>query len=450
MTQRRTRISLTRRQVAGAAGMVAVFLMAGLLSSPAAIVPATPPVVQTRRALDFLGDAAIAWQNQFDCSGCHKQPLTVAALGAARASGYEAPRPGIVEALMVGGLSGSSGQGPDGCFSFNRGGSFTVATTLGGRGLEAYNLYFGADRSSELLAAAACLLGRQNADGRLASDRLELPVAQGDFITTGLGVFSWTRAFEVSGNVAYETARNQAVTWLRGQIGTMETGPTGFTTQDKSMLLAGLGRAGAGPSDPDVVRMRNVLAGEQLADGSWKLQSTTGGGNAYATGQVVFALRSAGYDRTDPAVDLATIWLLDNQLGNGSWSVVHWQGGGPSAVVPSMWGAAALATYPSPLNGLGVGSDTVIQWNQVDGAESYDLLRGLVSQLAQLPDRVDLGAVDCLAAASPATSAQDLEVPVMGEAFFYLMRIGWGVNKDIYGLSSGGLDRLPFVGGCPP
>ena len=242
MTQRRKRISFTRRQVAGAAGMVAVFLMADLLPSPAGIVPATPPVVQTRRALDFLGDAAVSWQNQFDCSGCHKQPLTVAALGAARASGYEAPRPGIVEALMVGGLSGSSGQGPDGCFSFNRNTSFTVATTLGGRGLEAYNLYFGADRSSELLAAAACLLGRQNADGRLASDRLELPVAQGDFITTGLGVFSWTRAFEVSGNVAYETARNQAVTWLRGQIGTMETGPTGFTTQDKSMQGARLSR----------------------------------------------------------------------------------------------------------------------------------------------------------------------------------------------------------------
>jgi hypothetical protein len=50
-------------------------------SSPVAmtrtLASTTPPVVLTRRALDRLGQGALAWQAQFNCSGCHKQPVTL-------------------------------------------------------------------------------------------------------------------------------------------------------------------------------------------------------------------------------------------------------------------------------------------------------------------------------------------------------------------------------------
>src|SRR5262249_12790167 len=176
-------------------------------------------------------------------------------------------------------------------------------TTFGGRGLEGYSRAFGAGKDSSLLAAANCLRSRQEADGSLLSDHTEQPVAEGNYITTAHGVTTWMRAFEVSGNPAYASASSGAATWLRGQIASIEASPSSFTTQDKAMLLAGLGQSGAGPSDPDVVRMRTLLAADQLSDGSWKINSTTGGGNGYGTGLAVFALRAAGGEPPPRAPD---------------------------------------------------------------------------------------------------------------------------------------------------
>ena len=421
-----------------------------------AFASADPPVVKTRRALDFLGQAAFDWQNQFGCSGCHKQAMTIAALGTARSRGYDAAKPGIIQTLIDGLLTLNSGQQPDGCFTLNNGPDSTEATTFGGRGLEAYDRYF-RPKKSNLLAAADCLLSRQASDGRLASDHTELPVAQGDFITTAHGIFTWNRSFELTGNTSYSNAANRAVSWLRGRVSVIQAAPDNFTTQDKAMLLAGLGGSGAGTSDSDVVSMRNLVASEQQADGSWKLRNSETGGNGHATGQVVFALRECGYTRSDSAVDRGTQWLFDHQQGDGSWAPDSWEGNPPSQIAPSMWGALALATYASPLNGLRVapisgtaGGSATVSWNPVDGASSYDLIRGNVAALTELSDHVDLGPAACLAAATPSTSFQDGQNPSAGQSFFYLMRIRWDSTHDIYGRSSGGRDRIPSSGDCPP
>src|SRR5262245_47103220 len=148
-----------------------------------------PPVVQTRLALDHLGQAAIDWQNTVQCSGCHKQPVTLAAYATAASNGHDAPRPGVVDALITGTLSGTSGQDANGCFSFGGSGSFTTATTVAGRGLEATDRYLRWTLGANLQAAADCLRPRQAADGRLAADRAENPVAQGDFATTAHGIY---------------------------------------------------------------------------------------------------------------------------------------------------------------------------------------------------------------------------------------------------------------------
>jgi squalene cyclase len=148
------------------------------------------------------------------------------------------------------------------------------------------------------------------------------------------------------------------------------------------MLLAGLGRSGAGPSDADVQRMHALLATDQQADGSWKLASSTGGGNGHATGQAVFALRTAGYDRSDTVTDRGTQWLLDHQQADGSWTASFWTGGAPSAVAPSMWGAMALATYPSPLNACA--AEVSRRSRARFGCDSYDVIRGSLT-LARSP-----------------------------------------------------------------
>ncbi len=452
------RAELGASRLSGTAALVLLAAIPGLAvlgllgASTAESASSDPPVVNTRRALDHLGQAALDWQDRFQCSGCHKQAQTLAALETARRNGYEDARPGTVESLIGGLVDGQNGQGLDGCFPFNGGNSSTVGTTWGGRGLEAYDRAFDDDRRSDLLAAADCLLGRQAPDGSLVSDHTELPVAQGDFITTTHGIFIWTRAHELTGSGTYSDASERAVSWLRGKISAIEASPASFTTQDKAMLLAGLGRSGADPADPDVARMHDVLAAEQQPAGSWKLRSSSGGGNGHATGQAVFALRIAGYDRSDAAVDRGTTWLLDNQGADGSWPSNFWEGNSPSEIAPSMWGALALATYPSPLNGLRVsgGAATTVSWDSVEGASAYDVIRGDLSSLAELSDSVDLGPVACLAPATASMSVPDSTVPSPGQAFFYLMRIRWGSSHDIYGRSSGGRDRVPSSGDCPP
>jgi len=414
--------------------------------------PTSPPaVVKTRRALDALGSAAVAWQTQFNCSGCHKQTITLSALAEASARGHAAAPPGVVDTLAQGLLSGGSGQDQNGCFSFAGQRAFAVATSFGGRAVAALHRGLRDDLGPNLLAASDCLLARRETDGRVASDHTELPVAQGDFMTTSNAVLAWNRAAEISANGSYATARDEAVAWLRSRIAAVETTPASFTTQDKAMLLAGLGHSGAGSGDPDVIRMRDLLAGEQLADGSWPLSGSSGGGNAFATGQVVFSFRAVGLGSPDAALDLGMQWLLDHQLADGSWAADHWEGNGPSQVVPSMWAAAALATLPSPLATLRVtgGVDSVVSWSDVEGAEGYDLIRGAISDLVELGDDVDLGVAVCLAPAATSTSTQDFAVPAVGEARFYVMRIRWGSEADICGRSTAGLDRIA-VGGCPP
>lgn len=429
--------------------VLTALVVAGITALPLSSGSPMPPVVQTRKALDRLAQAALAWQGQFNCSGCHKQPITLAALGTAVSRGHDAPLPGVVDALLNGTLQGTSGQNAAGCFSFAGSSGFTMATTFAGRGLEASDRYLRSSLGPNVLAAASCLLAKQAVDGRLPADSSELPVSQGDFVTTAHGAYVWKRAFERSGASAFHDAADRAVAWLRGRIAAIEAAPASFTTQDKAMLLAGLGASGAGPSDPDVVRIRAVLAGAQLGNGSWKIQSSTGGGNAHATGQALFALRSAGFDLDDPVVDAGRTWLLANQQADGSWLANDWVGGSPSQVAPSMWAALALATFPSPLATLRAAGST-ISWSEVEGADGYDLIRGSVSSLAGSPGTVSLGAVSCLASSASGTSTQDPGLPSPGQAFFYVFRIRWAGNRDGYGRSSDGRERIPLAGDCGP
>src|SRR5262249_33426611 len=161
------------------------------------------------------------------------------ALATARSQRHDAPLPGSVDALLQGTLTGTSGQDAQGCFSFDGGSGFTMATTFSARGLEASDRSLRTDLAAKLALAGACLLGRQAIDGRLPADSTELPVSQGDFVTTGHGVYAWERAFTRTGNAAYHAAAVRAADWLRGRISSIEAAPSSFTTQDEAMLLAG-------------------------------------------------------------------------------------------------------------------------------------------------------------------------------------------------------------------
>jgi len=93
---------------------------------------------------------------------------------------------------------------------------------------------------------------------------------------------------------------------------------------------------------------------------------------------------------------------------------------------------------------------TVGTWSPVEGAMTYDMIRGSVAVLdVTASGRVDLGAVSCVVNDSPATDSAvtpDTSVPVVGSVRFYLFRDDLDPS---YGTDSAGHPRTPGMGDCP-
>jgi len=83
------------------------------------------------------------------------------------------------------------------------------------------------------------------------------------------------------------------------------------------MKLAGLAWAGAPLTS--IKKAATQLTAAQRADGGWA-QLDTLPSEAYATGQALYALQSAGL-LGDEALRKGVRFLLDSQLADGSWHV---------------------------------------------------------------------------------------------------------------------------------
>ena len=92
-----------------------------------------------------------------------------------------------------------------------------------------------------------------------------------------------------------------------------------YSGEEQSMQLNGLAAAGATAAEraPFV----KALKAGQNPDGSWS-QLRTIPGDAYATGQALYALHVSGnIPTTDPVYEKGVQWLLRNQLPDGTWFV---------------------------------------------------------------------------------------------------------------------------------
>lgn len=95
---------------------------------------------------------------------------------------------------------------------------------------------------------------------------------------------------------------------------------------------------------------------------------------------------------------------------------------------------------------------TRLRWNFLGSGTRYDVIRGPVSWLSAAGGVVDLGVVDCIESDSSDLTTrnfEDIDPPLTGDAFFYLVReapVGSGTG---YGRSSGFEARVPSSGDCP-
>jgi ELWxxDGT repeat protein len=96
------------------------------------------------------------------------------------------------------------------------------------------------------------------------------------------------------------------------------------------------------------------------------------------------------------------------------------------------------------------GSGTVVEWIKVPGAQSYNVIRGLLSDIRNLEPAYDLGAVTCIEAGSgneTTAGNEDPDQPNLGEVFFYLVEYDDGLHSS-YGTESAAKPRLARSGDC--
>jgi hypothetical protein len=235
------------------------------------------------------------------CYSCHNQSLPQMAYSAARTRGYaveKAPAEYNVKAIIalfkpyIPELLKGTPAIPDPAIS--------VSYALAGLAAENY-------QPDETTAAMAHLVSLQQLpDGSFGAFPARPPIESSLFSATALSL----RSLQVYGKDP-EPAVRKAAAWLA------TAKPR--TTEERAMQLLGL--AWADGDSAAIKRGAKDLLAEQRADGGWSPLPAIET-DAYATGQAMVALKTAGQIATsDPAWQRAQAYLLRTQLEDGSWLV---------------------------------------------------------------------------------------------------------------------------------
>ena len=160
-------------------------------------------------------------------------------------------------------------------------------------------------------SVVANLLGTQRSDGSWVFLDTRPPQADNRPIAfTAMAI----RALTVYGPPGLRTdikvSRERALAYLRAA--------TAESTQDEVFKLLGFVWSGV-PASEAAAQAKRVAA-LQREDGGWG-QLPTMGSDAYAAGQVLYALRASGMKSSDRVYQRGTAYLLRTQLPDGTWFV---------------------------------------------------------------------------------------------------------------------------------
>lgn len=238
------------------------------------------------------------------CIGCHAQNLTGMAVSVGRASGAKVDD--NVDAEMTR------------TTLLFRGGSEQMFLQLidppGEMHTTAYSmLQLGASHissSRSLDGAVLYVAARQREAGNWhygAGGVPRPPIQDGDFFVTAAGI-RILQLYDIPGRkIEFRDRIRRAGIWLNNA--------QPVSTQDRVMQLLGLRWAGI-EADSRVRELRTF----QRQDGGWAqtrwLQS-----DAYATGQVLYALHEQGIPASDPSYVRGVVYLRNTQRADGSWHV---------------------------------------------------------------------------------------------------------------------------------
>ncbi|HMF12262.1 MAG TPA: prenyltransferase/squalene oxidase repeat-containing protein, partial [Gemmataceae bacterium] len=276
-------------------------------ASPAgnATVKAVPVSVSNRSIPDAVRTSLALLEKQSDkfirtagCNSCHSQSLPSATLGLARDYGItsiktfpqlpEAMRPPaeqLMDFLVV---------------------SPSIAWELFDAGMNHE------PRTQVTDAIVRYLMAQQTAEGswRIPESRRP-PMNSGSFQTAALAIYAMKNYAPEAERVNCEKAIARSVAWLENA--------TPVTNQDHAFRLLGLGWGGAPASA--IREEAKSLTALQRADGGWS-QLPALASDAYATGEALFALGSAGRMAvSDLVFGKGVDYLLSTRASDGSWHV---------------------------------------------------------------------------------------------------------------------------------
>ncbi|HWF85832.1 MAG TPA: ankyrin repeat domain-containing protein [Vicinamibacterales bacterium] len=295
----------------GATPVAAVLARAGALSSPipAVEIPEPAPVAITRaaeRGFALMERTSGRYIETGGCAACHAQNITDVAAAAARGKG-----------LRVGGAEAAA-RLEDATGRFASGAPLLLERldTVGTPDIPLYSLLALASRSYApdpmTDAMIANIAAQQYTDGRWHLGGLARPPIQdGDIFRTAFAIRA-LNVYAPPGRATEMHARvEMAKVWL--------TAARPVTAEDRNLKLLGLKWAGL--NDRQLRPYVKEILADQRTDGGWAQRAELTS-DAYATGQTLFALTTAGgMVARDAVCQKGTKYLLSTQRADGSWYV---------------------------------------------------------------------------------------------------------------------------------
>ncbi len=278
----------------GETPVVAALRKAGAANAPRARVAA-------QKALTLLQQSGSHFARVSRCHSCHHQSLPQMVFGIARTRGLDVDEPLTTQQTedAIAQLKSVAAEAlenrdriPDPPIG--------VSYALVGFGAVEYPRNEVTDAMAQVIAAW------QGADGAFHTlPPIRPPLESSDVTATALSL----RAIQLYGS-NQEDRVTRAVAWLRA------VKPR--TTEDAAMQLLGLAWAQARPDD--IRKSAAALLLFQREDGGWG-QLRTLETDAYATGQALVALQTAGHSVASSQYQRGIAFLLRTQFPDGSWLV---------------------------------------------------------------------------------------------------------------------------------
>jgi ankyrin repeat protein len=288
-----------------------------LLKSGATTEEAPPPALRrvkantvraaVERSLPLLQRADSSFTKKTSCVSCHNESLPAMTVSLARSRGVTIDTQSAAEQVKanVAILAARRERWNQGIPFVQLADAGIFGYVLVGLNVEKHSRDLNTD------SIVMFLKNRQMPDGRWATvTSARPPLAGGEITQTALAM----RALQVYApkidEAGYRTSVERAASWL--------TKAVPKTNEDRTWRLFGL--VWAGHDRASIQQAVRELRETQRSDGGWSDIPTLPSG-AYATGQALAALRTAGVAASDPAFQRGVQFLLDNQLEDGSWYV---------------------------------------------------------------------------------------------------------------------------------